>query len=102
MACCKKSGESCKKPLEQDAVPMPITELDKLQVGALAYCSDGYLGLITKEPSGPEAPWIGIHLTWRNGKFPGSRWQSMAPTIVSNIANIDNFLKLQLTLRNLV
>jgi len=61
----------------------------------LAICGNGYLGLITSDA--PQATpysanyqdlaWVGIHLTERNGRKIGDRWQSKAPKIICHIGD---------------
>jgi len=61
----------------------------------LAICSHGFLGLITSDA--PQATpysanyqdlaWTGIHLTERDGKKVGDRWQSKEPKIICHIGD---------------
>lgn len=67
------------------------------KAGAIAFCSHGWLGLITSEtpelvhyPDGNTGEaWTGIHLT--EGKFPvGYPWSARNPKVVGYIEDFKN------------
>lgn len=65
--------------------------------GALAYCSEGHLGLIIDDSPQPvlyangetALAWHGVHL---GGKFLGQLWSSRNPTVVGHIDDLQAML----------
>jgi hypothetical protein len=67
------------------------------RVGAIAYCRNGCLGLITGKqalpwPNEPNEWWVGIHLgkskPGRYSKLLGTPWQSKNPEVVGYIEEL--------------
>ena len=71
--------------------------MSKPRRGAIAYCSEGYLGVVTDRApqpvlyaNGEEAlAWQGVHL---GKKFLGQLWSSRNPRVVGHINDLPEIL----------